>query len=124
MKKNTASLVLAIIGAIFGIIGAVMWTACADACANIVGSSTAYTIGFIVLGLGGSVISLIGGIQAYGFKKSGFALSLVGFLMQVGHLVLQCVFAGGFSFILSLWTILAIVLLLIETILSKKQPND
>lgn len=120
MKKNTASLVLAIIGAICGIIGAIMWTACADACANIVGSSTGYTVGFIVLGLGGAVLSLIGGIQAYKLKKSGFVLSVIGFLFQVGNLVLQCVFAEGFSFVLSLWTILAIVLLLIETILSKK----
>lgn len=122
MKKNTAALVLAIIGAICGIIGAIMWTACADACANIVGSSTIYTVGFIVLGLGGAVLSLIGGIQAYGFKKGGFGFSLVGFLFQVGNLILQCVFAEGFSFVLSLWTIIAILLLLIETIMSKRKP--
>lgn len=120
MKKNTVSLVLAIIGAIFGIVGAIMWTACADTCANIVGSSTLYTVGFLVLGLGGAVISLIGGVQAFGFKRGKVALSVVGLLMQVGNLVLQCVFAEGFSFVLSLWTILAIILLLVATIFARK----
>lgn len=121
MKKNTASLIFAIFGAIFGIVGAIMWSACADACANIVGSSTGYTVGFIVLGIGGAVFSLIGGIQAYGYKGGRVGLSVLGLLMQVGNLILQCVFAGGFSFVLSLWTILAIVMLVIATILSSKQ---
>lgn len=119
-KKNTASLVLAIIGSIFGIIGAVLWSACADTCANIVGSSSWYTAGFIVLGLGGAIVSLIGGIQAFGFKRGRFALSVIGLIMQVGNLILQCVFAEGFSFILSCCTILSIILLLIATILAKR----
>lgn len=124
MEKNTAALVFAIIGSIFGIIGAIMWAACADTCADIVGSSTGYTIGFIVLGLGGAVISLIGGIQAFHFKKAGVPLSVIGLLMQIGNLILQCVFAGGFSFVLSLWTIVAIVLLLVETILAGRKQQS
>ncbi len=123
MKKNTAALVFSILGAIFGVIGAIMWAACADTCANVVGSSTLYTMGFIVLGVGGGVLSLIGGIQAFGFKASGFALSIIGFLMQVGNLVLECVFAEGFSFILSLWTLLAIVMLLLATIFAKRKQD-
>lgn len=123
MKKNTAALVLAIIGTVFGIIGAIMWAACADTCADIVGSSTGYTVGFIVLGLGGAVFSLIGGIQAYNLKKSGLALSVVGLLMQFGNIILQCVFLGGFSFVLSLWTIVAIILLLVATILAGRKQD-
>lgn len=119
-KKNTASLVLAIIGSVFGIIGAVMWSACADACADIVGSSSGYTAGFIILGLGGAIVSLIGGIQAFGFKRGRFLLSVIGLLMQIGNLILQCVFAEGFSFALSLCTILSIILLLVATIFAKK----
>lgn len=120
MKKNTASLVLAIIGAICGLIGGIMWATCADACANIVGSSTLYTVLFLVFGIGGAVISLIGGIKAFTYQKGRFGLSLFGWLLQVANLIVQCVFAEGFSFVLSLWTLLAIILLLVATILSRK----
>ena len=120
MKKNTASLVLAIIGAVCGLIGAIMWAACADACADIVGSSTLYTVLFILLGIGGAVVSLIGGIKAFTFRGGRFALSLLGLLMQVANLIVQCVFVEGFSFVLSWWTLLAIVLLLVATILSRR----
>lgn len=122
MKKNTAALVLSILGAIFGVIGGILWATCADTCADIVQSSTGYTIGFIALGVGGSVLSLIGGIQAFGFKKAGLPLSVVGLLLQVGNFVLECVFLGGFSFVLSLWTILAMIMLVIATVFAAKKP--
>lgn len=124
MKKNTASLVLAIFGAIFGIIGGLMWTACADTCADIVGGGTGYTIGFLVLGIGGAVLSLIGGIQAYGNKSGKMGLSVTGLLCQIANIVLQCVFLGGFSFILSLWSILAAILLLLATVFAARKPQE
>ncbi len=122
MKKNTAALVLSILGAIFAVIGGILWAACADTCAEVVQSSTGYTVGFLALGIGGAVISLIGGIQAFGFKRAGLALSVVGLLMQVGNLVLECVFLGGFSFVLSLWTILALIMLVIATVFAARKP--
>lgn len=118
-SKNTAALVFAILGTIFGAIGALMWTACAD-CASIGGSSTLYTIGFIAFGIGGAVCAMIGGIQAFSFKSGSFGLSLFGMLFQIGNLVLQIVFAESFSFILSLWTILAILMGLLQTIFVKR----
>lgn len=124
MKKNTASLVLAIIGAVFGMIGGLMWTACADTCAGIVEGGTGYTIGFLVLGIGGSVLSLVGGIQAYGNKSGKMGLSVTGLLCQIANVVLQCVFLGGFSFVLSLWSILAVILLLVATILAARKPQE
>lgn len=123
MKKNTAALVFAILGAIFGIVGSIIWAACADTCASIVGSSTGYTVGFLLLGIGGAVVSLIGGIQAFAYKKAALPLSVVGLLMQVGNLVLECVFAEGFSFVLSLWTILSIIMLVIETVFAARKPQ-
>lgn len=121
MKKNTAALVFAIVGAILGTIGAIMWATCAETCAGIVGSSTGYTIGFIALGIGGAVVSLIGGVQAFGFKKAGGGLSAFGLVLQIGNLILQCVFAGGFSFTLSACTLLSIVLLLLGTVFAFKK---
>ena len=121
MKKNVAALVCAIVGAVFGVIGGIMWAACAEACAEIVGSSVGYTVGFILLGIGGALISLIGGIQAFGFKRGRLGLSVLGLLMQAGNLVLQCVFVKGFSFIMSLWTLLALVMLLLATIFAAKK---
>lgn len=122
MKKNTAALVLAIIGAIFGLIGGIVWTACADTCADIVKSSTLYTVAFAVLGIGGAVLSLIGGIQAFGFKGGALALSVIGFICQIANLIVQCVFLEGFSFVLSLCTIVAIILLLLATIFAARKP--
>lgn len=121
MKKNVAALVFSILGTVFGIIGAIIWAACADTCADIVGSSTMWTVGFIVLGVGGGVVSLIGGIQAFRFRPAGFVMSLLGCLLQVGTLVLECVFVEGFSFVLSLWTLLAIVMLVLATVFSKRK---
>lgn len=121
MKKNIAALVLAILGAVAGVIGGIMWAACADTCADAVGTSIGYTIGFIVLGIGGAVVALVGGIQAFTYKGGRVALSVVGLVMQVGALVLQCVFIEGFAFVLSMWTLIAIILLLVETILAARK---
>lgn len=123
MKKNTAALVLAILGAISGLIGGILWTACADTCSGLVAEAGLYIIGFVVLGIGGAVIALIGGIQAFGFKKSGFVLTLIGLIFQIGQLIFACVFLGGFSFILNLWTILSIILLLVAVILAHRKAN-
>lgn len=124
MKKNTAAFVLALLGAIFGLIGGILYAACADACATVVKSSTGYIAGFAILGVGGAVIALIGGIQSFGFKKGGFFLILSGLLMQVGQLILACVFIGAFSFALNLWTILAIVMLVVSAIFAAKKPQQ
>lgn len=121
MKKNIAALVLAILGAIAGVVGGIMWAACADACADVVGSSVGYTVGFILLGIGGAVLSLVGGIQAFTYKKGRVVLSVFGLLFEVGALILQCVFIEGFEFVLSMWTMFAIILLFIETILAARK---
>lgn len=128
MKKNTAALVFAIIGAIFGVIGAIMWAACAEACAGAVGAlgggtgtPVGYMIGFLLLGIGGAVVGLIGGLQAFGYKKAGLPLSVLGLLLQIGNLILECVFVSGFSFGLSLCTLLAILLFLLQTCFAAKK---
>lgn len=130
MQKNTAALVFAILGAIFGAIGGIMWAACASTCAGVSsaagGSSatpTGYMIGFLLLGVGGALVSLIGGIQAFRFRPSGAALTLFGLLMQAGCLVLQCVSVGGFSFTLSLCTIVAVLMALLQAVFAAKKPQ-
>ena len=110
------------IGAIFGLIGGILWTACADAVNTIAGNSTLYLILFIVLGIGGAVLALVGGIQALHFKKGGLALTLVGLLFQIGLIIAACVYVGGFSFLLTLPTLVAVILLLVGTILAAKKP--
>lgn len=122
MKKNTAAFVLALIGSIFGLIGGILWTACADTCAGIIAEAGPYVFGFVILGMGGAVIALVGGIRAYGFHKGSFATILIGLVFQVAQLILACVFLGGFSFMLNLWTLLSILLLLIAAIYARRQP--
>lgn len=127
--KNTGAFVCGLIGAIFGLIGGILWTACADVLNTAVsaaggdgGSMTVYLVCFIILGIGGAVLALIGGIQAFHFKKGGFLCTLLGLLFQVGHLIANCVGVGGFSFLLNICTIVSIILLLVATILACKKP--
>ena len=110
MKKNVAAFVLALIGAITGFIGGILWTAFADACVSISGEGALWMVGFIVLGLGGSLIGLIGAIQAFGFKKGGLPLIALALVLQIGQLILACVAAESFAFVLNFWTLIAIVL--------------
>lgn len=125
MKKNVVAFVLALVGAIFGLIGGILWTACADTCATIVGEAGPYIAGFVILGMGGAVLALVGGIQAFGYRKGGFVLTLSGLILQVGQLILACVFTEGFIFVLNLWTMLSIVLLVVAVIFAhKKKPAD
>lgn len=127
--KNTAAFVLALIGSIFGLIGGILWTACADALNSVesavagTGSTTVYLVFFIILGIGGAVLSLVGGIQAFGFKKGRLALIVAGLLFQVGMLITACVAVGGFSFLLNLCTIVAIILLVIAVIFARRKAE-
>lgn len=126
MKKNIASLVLAIIGAIFGLIGGILWAACADTAADLLddGGSTIYLACYIVFGIGGAVLSLVGGIQSYNRKKGGLVCSVLGLLFQVAVLIASCVHVGGFSFLLELCTIVAIILLLVQVIMAARKPQQ
>lgn len=125
MKKNTASLVLAIIGAVFGLIGGILWAACADAAAELLddGGSIIYMVCYIVFGIGGAVLSLVGGIQSYNHKKGGLVCSVLGFLFQIAVLIASCVHVGGFSFLLELCTLVAIILLLVQVIMAARKPQ-
>lgn len=129
MKKNTAALVFGILGGIFGLIGAIMWAACAKTCADVSGGlggdttiSAGYMLGFIALGGGGAVMGLIGGIQAYGFKRVGLGLSVFALLLEIGDLVLEYLFLGGFSITLFLATILSVLMLFLATCFAARKP--
>lgn len=130
MKKNTAALVFGILGAIFGLIGGILWAACAQTCAGVSmavggsgGTPIGYLIGFIGLGIGGALFLLIGGIQAFGYKKAGAALTILGFFLQVGCLALQCVSVGGFSFTLSLCTIVSVLMAFLQIVFAARKPQ-
>lgn len=129
MKKNTAALVFGILGGIFGLIGAIMWAACAKTCADVsggLGGGTSiplgYMLGFIGLGGGGAVMGLIGGIQAYGFKGTGLGLSVFALLLEIGDLVLEYVFLGAFSITLFLATIVSILMFFLATCFAARKP--
>lgn len=132
MKKNTAPFVCGLIGAIFGLIGGILWSACASVATNVEqavtggASSAVYLACFIIFGIGGSVITLVGAIMAFGWKKSGFPLLLVGTLFQLATIIAACVAVHGFSFVLNICTIVALILLVVATILAivKKNPNN
>ena len=51
-------------------------------------------------------------------------LTVLGFAAEVGHIILTCVAVGGFSFLLNMPTIVAVILLLIAVILvAIKKPD-
>ena len=76
---------------------------------------------YIILGIGGAVLALVGGIRAFGYKKGGFVLVLLGLLFQIGMLITACVAVEGFSFLLNLCTIVAIILLVIATVFAHRK---
>ena len=87
-KKNVAPLVCGILGTIAGLIGGLLWVACADCLNDIsMGQNTMWLALFIVFGLVGPVLGLIGGILAFGFKKAGGVLLLFATLFAIGHIV-------------------------------------
>lgn len=127
MKKNTGALVVSIIAAIFAIIGGILWSTCADAAGSLgsaagadTTNATVYLIVFLVLGIGGGVVGLLGGIRAHAGKSKGVLLCVLGLLTQIGNLIAECVSVGGFSFFLSMSTILAVVFFLVAAILAAK----
>jgi hypothetical protein len=136
MKKNTAAFVCGLIGAIFGLLGGILCSACtgllaaleegANAVSGASGNTTLpYLIVFIVLGIGGSVIALVGAIQALGYKKAAFPLCLVGLLLQVGTLICGFVGYGVAELYVGIGTIVAVVLLIVATVFSRrKQPTE
>lgn len=135
MKKNTAPFVCGLLGAIFGLIGGILWSACsatladAQASLNAGSSMVPYVACFVIFGIGGGVISFVGSIMAFGWKKAGFPLLLVGTLFQVATIVAAFVLlrgASGLGFALSIFSIIAVILLVVATILAivKKNPNN
>ena len=132
-KKNTVALVFGIIGAICAFLGGLFWASCVDLinCSEAASETDGmwlYSVFFVVLGIGGAVIALIGSIQAYNYGRGRFVLSFIGLLFEAGCLAVQIVLLMTLGekghFLLMSLTIVALILLLAETIFSAgKNPN-
>ena len=124
-KKNIAPLICGIIGTVFGLVGGFLWVACADclhgldaALSGDTGGNTVWTVLFILFGLVGPVLGLIGAILAFGYKRAGGALLLVALLFCIGHIVVTVIYTGaGFfaNFVMEMCTIFALILYLVAT---------
>ena len=116
-KKNIAPLICGIIGTVFGLVGGFLWVACADcihgldaALSGDTGGNMVWTVLFILFGLVGPVLGLIGAILAFGYKRAGGALLLVALLFCIGHIVVTVIYTGaGFftNFVMETCTIFA-----------------
>lgn len=129
LGHNTAALVLGIFGILLAIVGAFLSIFLSNLARDVSALGGAapwktklYLGLFIALGIGGALFALIGSIQAYRYRGGRVAWSVLGFLMEVGCLVAQCVGIGGFSFLLSSCTVLGVLFLFIETCLSGREP--
>lgn len=124
-KKNIAPLICGIIGTVFGLVGGFLWVACADcihgldaALSGDTGGNMVWTVLFILFGLVGPVLGLIGAILAFGYKRAGGALLLVALLFCIGHIVVTVIYTGaGFftNFVMETCTIFALILYLVAT---------
>ena len=124
-KKNIAPLICGIIGTVFGLVGGFLWVACADcihgldaALSGDTGGNMVWTVLFILFGLVGPVLGLIGAILAFGYKRAGGALLLVALLFCIGHIVVTVIYTGaGFftNFVMEACTIFALILYLVAT---------
>ena len=64
-KKNIAPLICGIIGTVFGLVGGFLWVACSDCAYYGLPLDTIWLLLFILFGLGGPVLGLIGSILAF-----------------------------------------------------------
>ncbi len=132
MKKNIAPLVCGIIGTFFGLIGGFFWVSCADfwgtmnEVAEVGRAETIWMVLFIVFGLGGPVIGLIGSILAFGFKRAGGVLLLFAMLFCIGHIVVTMLYTEGmFTFVGEMFTIFALILFLVAVCFGfRKAPKE
>lgn len=133
-KRNVPALVLGIIGSVFAFFGAILWVSCAqfaDCSSSLLPSfhgGWIYCILFIVFGIGGSVVSAVGCIQAYNYAKGRLLLSLIGFLCQIGCVIAQILMAVEVQieifFFPTTCSVIALALLLIETVFAAaKKPE-
>ena len=118
-KKNIAPLICGIIGTVFGLVGGFLWVACSDCAYYGLPLDTIWLLLFILFGLGGPVLGLIGSILAFGYKRAGGALLLIALLFCIGHIAATVAFMAelglGFSFWLEIFTIFALILYLVAT---------
>lgn len=122
-RRNVPALVLGIVGASFAAFGAVVWlilAAFAEAGAEV------YLAVFLLFGLGGAAVSVVGCVQAFRYGAGRLLLSLIGLWCEIGCLFAQiwmCVREGP-PLILSGCTVIAVVLLLVESVFSAaKKPR-
>lgn len=100
--KSIPGAILGIIGAVFGVIGALGYVLFADFAAAISQNTELFTFASYVLGLGGSLVALVGGIICLNKAVLGGIVQGAGFVMTL----VMC-FIMGFGWA----TILALVLI-------------
>lgn len=124
-NKNIVALILGLAGAIAGIVGGFIWAGFAKTCANATENVSAYTAGFTILGIGGAVVALLGAINSYSYKRSGFILSLIALGMEVGQFALACACIKQFDILVNFFTVICIILLTLTAFFAfRKQPED
>ena len=131
--KNTAALIFAIIGAVLGIFLGLIWSSSALFASNFDGSglptdgNPLWGFLFLLFGIGGGILTLLGGIQAFGCKNRTLAvvLSFIGFGLQFLCFVSQIAMFGASATLWIyawLWTIFPVALSLTAACLSLKKP--
>ena len=132
--KNIGALVCAVIGGVFGMGSGLLWTlGFINALVEVSGygfyvSSVSFgVLLFALLGVGGGVVTIIGGTQAFRYKRrrSSIALSFTGFACQLVCPIMTLVVYGGFpvgALVLGLGTLLSLPVCLASACLSLKKP--
>ena len=92
-RKNGPALAAAIIAVPVGLAGGIYWVAFSNVHHT---QSAVYILCFIVLGMVGPLIGLVGGMLGFGWHRSGGVLLSVAALFAVALVPLSCVYAGEF----------------------------
>lgn len=92
-RKNGTALAAAIIATPVGLAGGVYWALLSNVYHPQGGW---YILGFILLGMVGPLLGLMGGMLAFGWHRSGWVLLALACVCAAALVPLSCVYAGDF----------------------------
>ena len=95
-RKNGTALAAAIIATPVGLAGGVYWALLSNVYHPQGGW---YILGFILLGMVGPLLGLMGGMLAFGWHRSGWVLLALACVCAAALVPLSCVYAGEFRVI-------------------------
>ena len=120
-RKNGTALAAAIIATPVGLAGGVYWALLSNVYHPQGGW---YILGFILLGMVGPLLGLMGGMLAFGWHRSGWVLLALACVCAAALVPLSCVYAGEFRVVGEVFPIICAAVSGLAAALAFAHPPD